>query len=365
MSEWHNLYGESWLSEIVPEAFSHPAKFSRALIRHIYEHAIEEGWLSAGDAVIDPFGGVALGALDAMRHGLHWCGVELEPRFVELGQANIDLWSARYGPHFPDWGTARLVQGDSRELTKVIGEAVGCVSSPPYAETAMGANSKSIDREKQYETYRASGGGQSFEAFCHTQELHSHDYGSTPGQLGAMKANGFDAAVSSPPFENNIASDSRVGNAANYTGHKAIEYAPTNGNLGNSDDFWTAALAIVQQVYAVLAPGAHVIWVVKAFVKSKQRVDFPGQWKRLCHTVGFQTVHYHRAWLVEDRGAQYDLFGELHEKKVEHKSFFRRLAEKNGSPTIDYEVVLCMVKPGNLGNMKAGDLDEAIGATDD
>jgi len=29
---------------------------------------------------------------------------------------------------------------------------------------------------------------------------------------------------------------------------------------------------------------------------------------------------------------------------VEYKSFFRRLAEKNGSPHIDWEDIICMVK---------------------
>jgi hypothetical protein len=79
-------------------------------------------------------------------------------------------------------------------------------------------------------------------------------------------------------------------------------------------------------------------------VKNKQRVDFPGQWQKLCEAVGFNTVHLHRAWLIEDKGTQIDLFGNNHTKTIERKSFFRRLAEQKGSPTIDYEIVLCMEK---------------------
>lgn len=30
--EWHNLYGGSWRDEIVPEAYSHPAKYNRDVI---------------------------------------------------------------------------------------------------------------------------------------------------------------------------------------------------------------------------------------------------------------------------------------------------------------------------------------------
>jgi len=66
---WENCYPSNWKGKIVDEAIAHPAKFSSKLIRKIYEHMLEEGWLKPGDVVIDPFGGVALGAMDAMRLG--------------------------------------------------------------------------------------------------------------------------------------------------------------------------------------------------------------------------------------------------------------------------------------------------------
>jgi len=76
--DWHGLYSEGWTNEIVGEAFSHPAKYARGLIRHIYEHAVEEGWLVEGDTAVDPFAGVALGAADALALGLNWIGNELD-----------------------------------------------------------------------------------------------------------------------------------------------------------------------------------------------------------------------------------------------------------------------------------------------
>lgn len=74
---WPGLYREGWGRDIVPEAYAHPAKYARALIRKIYAHAVDLGWLEPGDVVLDPFGGVALGGLDASYHGAHWVGVEL------------------------------------------------------------------------------------------------------------------------------------------------------------------------------------------------------------------------------------------------------------------------------------------------
>jgi len=176
---WTGLYSDGWRNEIVPDAFYHPAKYSRALIRHIYEHLRAEGWAPPGTTVLDPFGGVALGGLDAMRLGLHYIGVELEPRFVALGQANIDLWNKRYAAHMPGWGSARIIQGDSRRLLAVVAEAGLMVSSPPYAHDTI-----SRDQRPGAPTFA------------------DRDYGQTPGQLGAMPPGSLDAAlmVSSPPF---------------------------------------------------------------------------------------------------------------------------------------------------------------------
>ena len=61
----------------------------------------------------------------------------------------------------------------------------------------------------------------------------------------------------------------------------------------------------------------------------------------------FQTLHEHHALLVEHHGTQRQLFGEADtEYQTARKSFFRRLHEaKRPDLAIDFEVVLCMVKP--------------------
>lgn len=123
VDDWHGLYRKGWGDNIVPEAFSHPAKYSFGLIEHIYQHMADEGWIEPGSVIVDPFGGIAGGAFHAMKHGCAWIGVELEARFVTLGNQNIDLWNNRYAPYFPGWGTARLVQGDSRKLLEVVSAA--------------------------------------------------------------------------------------------------------------------------------------------------------------------------------------------------------------------------------------------------
>lgn len=494
-TDWYGLYKKGWQGEIVPEAFSHPAKFARGLIRRIYEYAIEQGYLKEGDTVIDPFDGVALGALDAMFHGLHHIGVELEEKFVQLGQQNIDLWNRRYGKGLPRWGTAVLVQGDSRRLVEVLegARAEGIIASPPFT-TSIGLDGGASKRQGDYGHIGSWGKDYGIDPAQlgnmptgvppsaeppqavigsppHGITGVGHDaghprldatedarreaegcerrpaYGSSNGQLAAMREGdaptdytytpgsltstpldskavaesatfttapkrkeaveceweeeGVDAVIGSPPF-----ADSQQGRRADFvldstkvnptprkladrsyfpaemesegqlaalpegeppvgivqvdacvssppweqSGVNLGDVADTPGirqeisnrshsrpnaygtdpdQLGNQqgDTFWSAAKTILLQCHAVLAPGGVAIWVVKDFVRAKRRIDFTGQWQALCESCGFETIEVIKAWLVEERGTQYDLDGEAHTKVVERKSFFRRLYE--------------------------------------
>src|SRR3990167_4564785 len=104
VDDWAGCYKRGWGQEIVPEAYAHPAKLSFSLGERIYRHLVEEGWAAPGMTVLDPFGGIGGTAYHAALHGLTWVGVELEPRFVALAQANIDLWRKRYGALIPGYG---------------------------------------------------------------------------------------------------------------------------------------------------------------------------------------------------------------------------------------------------------------------
>jgi hypothetical protein len=195
--EWRGLYREKWNGLIVPDAIVHPAKFSRALIRHIYQHAVDCGWVQAGGVVVDPFGGVALGAFEAMRHGLHWTGVELEPRFVALGEQNIGWWNERYGGKVAGWGTARIVQGDSRRLGAVFGEAGLVVSSPPY----MNQQNQGGD-QATHPGMKWADGERKDRGRVERDNYRGINYGTDPANLGNLRASDADhrLVVSSPPY---------------------------------------------------------------------------------------------------------------------------------------------------------------------
>ena len=53
------------------------------------QHSLEEGFIEPGETCIDPFGGVSLGALPCLLHGINIVHCELEPKFHELAKANL------------------------------------------------------------------------------------------------------------------------------------------------------------------------------------------------------------------------------------------------------------------------------------
>lgn len=400
--EWHGLYSESWGNDLVPEAYVHPAKYSRGLIRQIYRYMLAEGMIAPGDVIGDPFGGQAGGALDAMRFGLHWRGVELEPRFIELGSQNIELWNGRYAPHFERWGTAALVQGDSRNFAEIVGGVACVVSSPPYAD-AINNEKNGINWQKAKKDYPGRVVHDDREKMF---QRHHDDrkYGTTKGQLGSMKEGSLDAAISSPPYGDTIENGDgpgarwdfaahrngdKISSAASYgtsagqvgrldgcvtsppfeaqqsggglalpgarhnDGHKFgdnhgyQQQAESDGNLANDtgDTFWTASRVIVEQVYLALKPGGYVAWVTGDFVRKGKRVHFGQQWLALCEAVGFEAVAWAVAWKTEHHGVQRGIFGDV-EKRKDRVSFFRRLAnEKNPDAAILNEDVIFMQKP--------------------
>jgi hypothetical protein len=550
VTDWHGLYRDGHGDSLSPESYAHPAKVSYALARKIYDHCCEEGWLSAGSVVLDPFAGIGGFAREAMRRGCIFIGIELEQPFVDCAsgcectgvsradwvrfygrmekaryldgrhicprciaeakrilppvtgqidlfghthvsasyqrnsgripevrqhhyEGNVERWKrmgmpgqavilqgdsrkllawGRFGPgaemcvgsppyaqglgnaneyrddnkaladasrdimqakagkmadtryssspsnlgnmkatqegfeccissgpypsggHHPDqtgaWGGQ--AQANTREqagygrtegqLGQMKADEAGfqaslCVSSPPYAHISPEKNSSGIDIEKQWQTYRSQGGGLSLEAFREQQQRHSAGYGSSVGQLAAMKPGSLEAAIhspdcliSSPPYEATLSTDGH-GIKDKRRQLNPADCQPTSyggpDNLGNSSgqDFWSAARQILEQVFICLRPGGHAIWVTKRYVRNGKIVEFSQQWAQLCEAVGFRLVHWHRCWLTEDSGTQGRMDGGHDRLVKERKSFFRRLAEKKGSPRIDWEDVICLEKP--------------------
>ncbi len=228
----------------------------------------------------------------------------------------------------------------------------GLVGSPPWAGSIAGEprDDNSVLGQQQRGDNQL-GKGRAHALGRSTEQ----DYGTTPGQLGDLapgEAPQLDGIVGSPPYEatpNMQGGEKLLAQVAKTydnqpsreNGFSAGDYGHTEGQLGNDqgDTFWAASATILRQCRQVLKPGAVCAWVLKMFVRDKKLVDFPGQWQALCESVGFETILIvHASLITEDRHP--GLFGEDEVKTKKKASFFRRLAEKKGSPAIDHEVVL-------------------------
>jgi tRNA G10 N-methylase Trm11 len=304
---------------------------------------------------VDPFGGIGTTGIEGASRGLQVIGVELEAKFVELGNQNIEkhraTWEA-FGDPVPV-----LVQGDSRRLCEVVGPVL-CdvvVSSPPYAgnensDYILTSDGKTRTRDERRGYQQGSGCFRSSEAA----------YGQTSGQLGNLPSGSVEAIVSSPPYEGSLSGqrdEEKERERCKKNGGDSRKIGPNSGsgsdgysvsteNLGNqsSTTFWSAAREIVQQCHAILKPGGVAVWVCKDFIRKGKRVPFSDDWRKLCVACGFEMVEWIQASLVKT-DSHPSLFDDGPVvKRTERKSFFRRLAEKNGSPPIDHEDVLVMRK---------------------
>ena len=216
--DWTELYSRQWSDILAPGACAHPAKFAPGLIERIYRHLADAFRLPAGSTILDPFAGVATGAFSGGAYGYAWLGVEIEPRFVALGRANLERWC---GMLF-NGGPARLLEGDSRRLREVLrgtGAAV-CVSSPRFESSLAGSDgcmgqsckgdgyeavvsSPPYESAKPHPSIGQPEKGDLAERDITLRQGGEHGYGSTAGQLGAV--------ASSPPYEGSAESGNRHG----------------------------------------------------------------------------------------------------------------------------------------------------------
>ena len=227
------------------------------------------------------------------------------------------------------------------------------VSSPPYAEGCL----QNGGADQHPENIQGGKNGHVL-----------RDYGSADGQLAALPAGrAADCLVSSPPYEESLQSTSakkaesikrsqiKYDRAHGKTSSESYrmtpgaesmggEYGVTEGNLGNStgDTFWAASKIIVQQCWQILRPNGIAVFVCKDFIRAKKRVPFSDDWRKLCEACGFELVEWIKASLVKETTVN-GFFG-AETERTQRKSFFRRLAEKKGSPRIDHEDVLVLRK---------------------
>ncbi len=117
----------------VADSTAHPAKMLPAVAAHAIRH-----YTRPGDLVFDPMAGSGTTLVEAIDAGRRAVGVEYEPHWATVAQANLEL--ARTRGHDVD---GEIVQGDARQLPHLLperyrGQVALVVTSPPYGPSTHG-----------------------------------------------------------------------------------------------------------------------------------------------------------------------------------------------------------------------------------
>ncbi|MGH3761320.1 TRM11 family SAM-dependent methyltransferase [Actinophytocola sp.] len=117
----------------VAESTAHPAKMLPAVTAHAIAHYTEPG-----DLVLDPMCGIGTTLVEAVHAGRRAVGVEYEPHWVDVTDANLTLARDAGAEH-----EARVYRGDARQIAALLppedlGQAALVVTSPPYGPSTHG-----------------------------------------------------------------------------------------------------------------------------------------------------------------------------------------------------------------------------------
>jgi tRNA G10 N-methylase Trm11 len=124
----------------VTESIAHPAKMLPAVAAYAIAH-----YTQPGELVLDPMCGIGTTLVEALHHDRRAIGVEYEPHWVHVTQANLEL--ARQAGLKHD---GQVFHGDARQLATLLraqyrGQIGLVVTSPPYGPTTHGRVSATPD----------------------------------------------------------------------------------------------------------------------------------------------------------------------------------------------------------------------------
>lgn len=242
------------------------------------------------------------------------------------------------------------------------GDVHAIISSPPYSDIAAGAgglNTKPATKPGQQSGRSAAAASQDTD----------QKYGKTAGQIAALKGGSVDSVVASPPFEKVQAfHDKKFSDEWGPKQSRTVEpmgYGDAAGQIGkeNGETYWGAVKKVYESCFLAIKPGGVIVLVVKSYVKAGKIVDLPGDTSRLLEHIGFEPIEQIHA-MLKVKTTHNDLFVKEGVTTVRSKaSFFRRLAEKKGSPPIDFEVVLICRKPVAIAESGSPATEPQRGAT--
>ncbi len=333
---------KGWKDFFTDESVAHPAKMNLNLMRHILKT-----YTKPGDVVLDPMAGTGSTIILASLLGRHGVAVEYEPRFCEMIRENIKR-SERHST-LTSKGSMVCIQGDARELSKLLEESDAIITSPPYTNRSDGGKlaKKGVGGFSHYSneepdvwfTQRDQNNVANLRYGDIDAVVTSPPYGNRladdvvqNGDEARMSyRQAIDSIVTSPPYEQTISRESggNLGPEEKRSLSLMREYSKDSDNIGNlkSESYLEAMLQCYREFFKVLKEGGTMVLVTKNFIRDKAVVRLDEDTIKLCETSGFT---------LKDR-----LYF-----KLPQKSFWRILYSKRfpDVPEVEYEDVLVFAK---------------------
>jgi len=277
----------------------HPAKMRPGLAKTILQ-------VYGQSPVLDPMAGVGTTLVEAMLLGMDAIGVELEAKFVDEVNKNIE--NAR--ELFPgnNLGHANCVKGDARDLSCLDIEGFnGIVTSPPYYDAIKPVTANSQRQEiiveqtekmrKLFEEGRFKRSG----SFLHVANPSSmanqlEGYGPNSDNIGNIKDYGcFNSIVFSPPYWNALHDSAKDPDcfSSRFTEEKNLPkaYSSNQENLGNEQYYQTylgEMFKVYSECFRVLNQGKFMVIVVKDIRREWLTIPLGADTIKLYQTVGFK-----------------------------------------------------------------------------
>jgi len=169
-----------WKDFFTDDSTDHPAKINLNLLRHIITTLTE-----VGDVICDPMAGTGSTIILASLIGRHGIAVEFESQFCKMIDENIDRTSVQSS--LMSKGSMTCIQGDARELSRLLGESDAIITSPPYGSD----NANLMDRKDK-----------SAQSVLSTTGVRAVSL--DKDNIGFLEYGDLDAIVSSPPYEDSV-----------------------------------------------------------------------------------------------------------------------------------------------------------------
>lgn len=160
------------------EAVSHPAKMNTRLVEFLVEEFTEEG-----HTILDPMGGTGSTGVIAALHGRNSILVDIEEKFVEWMKEAKKIVDGIQT--LTKKGEITILKGDARQLSKILNEVDGIVTSPPYSE-GIGHDSGDNASEK-------------FKERLDMQRRYTRQM-TSEGNIAKLKHGEISAIITSPPY---------------------------------------------------------------------------------------------------------------------------------------------------------------------